>query len=108
MEEWLAQPVHSLKEVETLYSKLLHTCLVIPMGRAYLTELERMLAIFHNSPFLAHSGPKGLQADLHWWIGRMRQPAIYRTIPGPVSLYDAQAFLDASSKFGIAITIGAK
>ena len=59
-ESWLTQPTHSLKEVEALYGKLLHACLVIPMGRAYLTELEKMLGIFHNSPFLPCSSPKGL------------------------------------------------
>ena len=60
MESWLTQPMHSLKEVEELYGKLLHACLVIPMGRAYLTELKKMLGIFHNSPFLPRSSPKGL------------------------------------------------
>ena len=31
-ELWLRQPTHTLEDVEKLYSKLLHTCLVIPMG----------------------------------------------------------------------------
>jgi hypothetical protein len=105
-QDWFMQPTHSLEEVEKLYGKLLHACLVIPMGRAYLTELERMLGIFHNSPFLPRSSPKGLRADLEWWIDTLRQPIITRSIPYPVSLYDAQAFSDASSGFGIAITIG--
>ena len=91
-----------------LYGKLLHACLVIPMGRAYLTELKKMLGIFHNSPFLPRSSPKGLQADLCWWINRFQQPTITRSVPHPVSLYEAHAFSDASSEFGITITIGAK
>ena len=39
------RPTHSLEDVEKLYGQLLHVCLVVPMGRAYLTELERMLNI---------------------------------------------------------------
>jgi hypothetical protein len=65
-----------------------------------------MLGIFYNSPFLPRSSPKGLWADLDWWINTLWQPTITRTIPYPVSLYNAQAFSDASSEFGIAITIG--
>ena len=32
MELWLRRPMHTLEDVEKLYSKLLHMCLVIPMG----------------------------------------------------------------------------
>ena len=67
-----------------------------------------MLGIFHDSPLLPRSSPKGLRADLEWWIGKLRQPVISRTIPQPVSLHDARAFSDASSEFGIAIVIGNK
>ena len=52
--DWFTQPTHSLKEGEVLCGKLLHTCLVIPMGRAYLVELEKMLGIFYSSPCLPH------------------------------------------------------
>ena len=67
-EDWLTRPTHTLKEVEKLYGKLLHVSLVSPMGQAFLTELERMLGIFHHSPLLPWSSPKGLPADLEWWI----------------------------------------
>ena len=71
MELWLRQPTHTHEDVEKLYGKLLHVCLVISMGRVYLTELKQMLRIFHNSPLLPHSSPKGLQADLEWWISKL-------------------------------------
>ena len=45
MQLWLKQLMHTLKDVKKLHGKLLHTCLVLPMGWAYLTELERMLVI---------------------------------------------------------------
>ena len=107
-EDWLLQPTHTLEEVERLYGKLLHACLVRPTGWAYLTELERMLGIFHNSPLIPHSSPRGLWKDLEWWINELWQPILARTIPQPFSLYNLDAFSDASSKFRIAITIGDK
>ena len=67
-----------------------------------------MLGIFYSSPFLPCSSPTGLRADLYWWINKLWQPTICRAIPHPVSLYEAQASSDASSEFGIAITIGDK
>ena len=80
----------------------------LPMGQAYLTELEHMLEIFHDGPFLPRSSPGRLQADLEWWIGKLQQHTITRTIPQPFPLHDAQAFSDTSSQFSIAITIGNK
>jgi hypothetical protein len=105
-EEWLSHQTHTLEEVQKLYGKLLHTCLVIPAGQAYLTELETMLGIFHNSPFLPRSSPRGLRTDLDWWLNILRQPTISRPIPFPLSLHDVGAYSDASSKIGIAIVIG--
>ena len=105
-QEWLDQPTHTLEDMEKLHGKLLHACLVIPMGRVYLSKLEHMLGIFHSSPLVPCSSPKGLQVDLKWWIIILWQPTIMRTIPWPVSLYDAQVFSDASSEFAITITVG--
>ena len=57
---WTQQPTHPLHNVQKLYGKLLHICLVIPRGQAYLTKLETMLCAGHNHPFVPHSSPKGL------------------------------------------------
>jgi hypothetical protein len=104
--EWLSRPSHTLEEVQKLYGKLLHASLVVPAGRAYLTELEAMLGIFNNNPFLPRSGPRGLKADLIWWLDTLRQPFVGRSIPRPFALLDVAGFSDASSGVGIAITIG--
>jgi hypothetical protein len=45
IQEWLSRPTHTLEQVRKLYGKLLHACLVIPAGRAYLTNLEALLGI---------------------------------------------------------------
>lgn len=106
IEEWGKKPTHALAEVQKLYGKLLHTSLVITAGRAYLTNLEAMLSGFNNSPFVPHTPPRNTADDLQWWTTRLQSPTLSRDIPGPVPLKDLDAFSDASSGFGIGITIG--
>jgi hypothetical protein len=102
--EWLLRPRHVLNDVQKLYGKLLHACLVVPAGRSYLTNLESMLVLCGPHPFMLYSSVKGLHEDLSWWTHRLASP-LSRPIPAPLDLYDVRAFSDASSGFGIAITI---
>ena len=106
IEEWQKKPQHPLVEVQKLYGELLHTTLVIPAGQAYLTNLEAMLTIFHNRPFMPHSPPCNMPYDLKWWAKLLRSPTLSRSIPSPTPLEDTNAFSDASSGFSIGITIG--
>jgi hypothetical protein len=43
-----------LADVYVLYSKLLHTCLIILIGQAFLTRLESVLGIFYNSYYSSY------------------------------------------------------
>ncbi len=105
IKEWLTNDVHVLSDVESLYGKLLHVCRVIPMGRAYLTNLEKFLAISHDRPFLPRRAPRGTEFNLNWWLSQLlSNPA--RPIPGPCAVFDLDAFSDASSGTGVAIVIG--
>ena len=106
IEEWHQKPRHTLVEVQGLYGKLFHTSLVIPAGRAYLTTLETMLSGFNNCPFVPHTPPCNTSSDLEWWTDLLGSSSLSRPIPGPVPLSDLQAFSDASSGFGIGITLG--
>ena len=101
---WLLCSRHDLNDVQKIYGKLLHACLVIPAGRSYLTNLEAMLLLCGPCPFALYSSIKGLQEDLSWWTHRLAFP-LSRPIPAPRDLHDIHAFSDASSSFGIAITI---
>ena len=65
IEEWELLPTHSLLEVQRLHGKLLHVTLVAPEGRAYLTNLETMLATF-SRPFVPHTPPRNTKGDLEW------------------------------------------
>src|SRR5882757_6862830 len=89
-----------------LYGKLLHACAVVPAGRAYLTSLEKFMAIFGNHPFMPHSPPCSTRDDLFWWKQTLSRSHISRSIPGPKIILDIAAYSDASSETGIGITIG--
>ncbi|THH15554.1 hypothetical protein EUX98_g9445, partial [Antrodiella citrinella] len=104
--DWEAKATHNQEDVQKLYGKLLHAALIQPAGRAYLTGLERMLGVFHHSPFLPRTQPKGTAEDLRWWKRELACPTFSRLIPGPCAVTDCDAFSDASSGFGIGITIG--
>lgn len=103
--DWQSRAKHDLNHVQKLYGKLLHACLVIPAGRSYLTNLELMLVSGGSNPFSLHAPVKNLAEDLAWWTYKLSLP-LSRPIPSPLDLHDIQAFSDASSGFGIAITIG--
>jgi hypothetical protein len=102
--EWLLLPKHDLRDVQKLHGKLLHACLVIPAGRSYLTNLEVMLVLCNPHPFNPYPSVKGLHEDLEWWTYKLASPLL-RPIPAPIIHHDIQAFSDASSGVGIAITI---
>ena len=108
IKEWLPRATHTLEEAQKLYGKLLHASLVLPAGRAYLTSLEGLMASFNQNPFVPHHAPRHTLADLSWWLDTLNSPRTSHPIPGPANVIDKHAFSDASSGFGIGITIGIK
>jgi hypothetical protein len=104
--EWRKKRTHDLLETQKLYGKLLHASLVIPAGRAHLTSLEAMLASFNNNPFHPHTPPRSTPDDLDWWQRQLSSAVISIRIPRPHPLADYRAYSDASSGFGVAITVG--
>jgi hypothetical protein len=104
--EWLPHATHDLEATQKLYGKLLHACLVLPAGRAYLTSLERLMGSFSKNPFVPHHAPRHTAADLSWWLDALSSPDISRPIPGPAPVTDRGAYSDASSGVGIGIVVG--
>ena len=68
VEEWRKQQTHTLQGVLKLSSKLLHMCLIVPEGWTYLTKLEIMVRIFHDTPDKPHHQPHQTDCDLLWWL----------------------------------------
>jgi len=106
--EWQERRTHTLEDVRKLYGKLLYTCHIIPRGRAYLTNLEKMMGTFHERPFVPRHPPKHLAEDLTWWLELLSRPSLSREIPGNRQILDVKGYSDASSTVGIGIVIGDK
>lgn len=85
--EWQNRSTHTLTQVQSLYGKLLHSCLVVTEGRAYLTSLETMLSTSRNSPFVPHSPPRDVPKDLRWWYHILEQPNLSQVTSGPIILW---------------------
>ena len=102
---WQSKRTHDLHEAQKLHGKLIHASLIIPSGRAYLTNLERFLGIFDDKPFMPKTPPHHTQDDILWWKTTLSGPTISRPIPGPCAVHDFQAYSDASTSHGIGIII---
>ncbi|KAL7282059.1 hypothetical protein ACG7TL_003527 [Trametes sanguinea] len=102
---WLQKPTHDLKEVQQLHGKLWHASLVVQRGRAFLVNLEAMLGIFHDRPFVPRTPPRHTAADLKWWRATLSRSSLSRQLPSPCAVWDPLAYSDASSGVGIAVVI---
>ena len=105
VEEWRQWKLHTLEGVQKLYGKLLYSCLMVPEGHTYLTKLESMLGIFHNSPLKPQCLPRHLNRDLLWWLCTLTKPTLSQEVPGAQVVVNVQVFLDASSSVGIGVVI---
>ena len=65
--DWEAKRTHTLEEVQKLHGKLLHASVIFPAGRAHLVNLEAMLGIFGNNPFMPRTPPRATPEDISWW-----------------------------------------
>ena len=106
--EWMQRHTHSFEDTRKLYGKLLYATHVIPRGRAYLTNLEKMMGAFHERPFTPRHPPKHLIEDLAWWRKTLAQPSISRKIPGGRQITNVEGYSDASSTIGIGIILGGR
>ena len=104
--EWENVRMHNLLDTQRIYGKLLHATLVLPAGRAYLTNLKAMLALFDNGVFVPHSPPRDTASNLQWWRWQLSHSNISRPIQEPSLPTNYWAYSDTSSGFGVAIMIG--
>ena len=65
-----------------------------------------MLGAFSDNIFLPHTPPRDTPSDLAWWKHQLGRSDVSRPLPEPQPLIDHQAYSDASSGFGVAITVG--
>ena len=106
--EWRLRVTHVLDDARKLYGKLLYACYIVPRGRGYLTNLEKMMGTFRDRPFTPRHAPKRLDDDLTWWLQILSRPLLERSIPGGRTVSDVQGYSDASSSVGIGVVIGGR
>jgi hypothetical protein len=107
LDTFLNQKAVTLKDVQSIYGKLLHTCAVVPEGRAYLTGLKSFISLFDDKrPFstwhlsrVARAEPNG------WWRHTLSLPLPRRPLPVATDIRDLLAFLDASSGVSVGVWI---
>ena len=91
-----------------MHGKLVHAALIFPEGQPYLVNIEVMLSIFDNRPFLPRTPPRGTTDNLNWWTHRLDKPAPPSPIPSPQPIVELNAFSDASSSTGISILLDSR
>jgi hypothetical protein len=104
---FLTRPVVQLKDVQSIYGKLLHACAVVPEGRAYLTGLEAFIGTFDKSKrFTTKHLSRTARTDLDgWWRRTLSLPLPRRPLPVATVVRDYHAYSDASSGVGVAVWI---
>ncbi|PAV21662.1 reverse transcriptase ribonuclease H [Pyrrhoderma noxium] len=95
---WLLRSHHTLRQVQSLYGKLLHTTYIVPFGRLYLTNLEKMIPMFSTNPDKPHRPIKTIASDLDWWLQLLSAPTLSRDIPTFESFDVLQGYSDASNQ----------
>lgn len=96
---------HTQENVQKLYGKLMHAVNIIPYGRAYLTDLEVMLGLYHGCSFRPIHAPKNTYADWSWWRSYLSHAVIECPLIEINEVFDIGAFSDASSAVGVGIFI---
>ena len=105
IQDFTKHRTHNLDQVQGLYSKLLHCAHILPHGRAYLTGLERTMALLNSNPFCPVHPACGVAGDLAWCLQQLQHPCIKRSLLEITSVVDADAFSDVSSGIGIGIIL---
>ncbi|PPR08177.1 hypothetical protein CVT24_001713 [Panaeolus cyanescens] len=95
----------NLKDVERIHGSLCYISFVFPDGRSRLPSLSNFAASFNCSEFSSRYPPHSVISDLRWWIGRLSVPGHSRPLVPPGPLLDFDIFVDASTEWGIGISI---
>ena len=103
--EWNLRRTHTLNEVQKFHGKLIHAALVFPDSCPYLINIEAMLTIFGDKPFLPRTPPCGTQDDIKWWLNCLSNLSHPLSISSPQSVVVLNAFSNTSSSIRIGILL---
>lgn len=97
----------SLKEAMSMNGTLSHVTFVIPRGRSYLGNLSSFISSF-PSRFSSRHPPPSVVSDLKWWFNVLSSPPVPRNLVPKGSPHDPDLWVDASTDWGIGLTMGGK
>jgi hypothetical protein len=93
------------KEALSINGTLSHVTFVIPHGRAYLANLSRFIAQYHNN-FVSRIPPSSVKNDLSWWFDVLSSPPPPRILTPRGPPQDLDVWVDASTDWGIGLVWG--
>lgn len=97
----------SHKAALSINGTLSHITFVIPHGRAYLANLSRFIAQYHNN-FISRIPPPSVKNDLLWWLNVLSSPPPPRPLTPRGPPRDLDIWVDASTDWGIGLVWGNK
>ncbi|CDO77105.1 hypothetical protein BN946_scf184501.g10 [Trametes cinnabarina] len=95
----------TLETAQKLSGTLSHCAFVFPRGRTYLSGLFTFVASFTNE-HVPRYPPKSVISDLKWWRDLLRRKGERRVLVPKGPVQDVDAWVDASSSWGIGIVLG--
>ena len=99
------RPCHLL-DVEKIHGSLCHVAFVYLDGRSRLPSLSNFASSFHNNELMVRYPPHSMMTDLTWWLQKLEDGSITRTLRPRGPLQDLHLYVDASTSWGIGIIIG--
>lgn len=88
----------------SIHGTLQHICFIYREGRSRLPSLSRFVSKFPNK-FVSHHIPSTVTNDCKWWFNVLSVQYYHRTLQQKI-VRDVDAWIDASTSWGIGIVIG--
>jgi len=105
LNDFQGHPCHLL-DVEKIHGSLCHVAFVYLDGRSFLPSLSNFASSFHNNDLMTRYPPHSMMTDLAWWLRKLDDGGVTRTLRPRGLLQDLHLFVDASTSWGIGIIIG--
>ena len=96
----------TMRDVEKIHGSLCHVAFVHLDGRSQLPSLSNFAASFHGDEFITRRPSCSMITDLSWWLKKLSQPHVARSLRPYGPLQDLGIYVDASTSWGIGIIIG--
>ena len=110
MLSWILGSHHTAVETERLIGTLNHVCLVVPEGHSQLVSLYKFHSGFkiNHASEVRHKLSFQVADDIEWWRCHLQDKFVEMRIMCPPKPLDTKLFVDASTEWGIGLTLNGK